>query len=117
MHILADKCQLTLHSLSKIQLIVNNPSKSGMSSSASHAANQRSNSSSDTRAAKFTRITTPTSRAPSSNASTPHTLSPQIPTFDHIVNKLFSKSLIASLTGKDALLKEVLDCILTNNEN
>ena len=83
----------------------------------SRAANQRSNSPSDTRTASSTQITTPTSPALSSNVSTPLTPSPQIPTFDHIVNKIFSKSLIASLTSKDAVLKEVRDCILTNNES
>ena len=78
----------------------------------SRAANKRSNSPSDTRAGSSTRISSPTSPAPSSNVS-----SPRIPTFDHIVNKIFSKSLIASLTSKDAVLKEVRDCILTNNES
>ena len=59
---------------------------------------------------------TPTSPTHSSNASTPLTPSPHVPTFDYIVSKIFSKSLIASLTSKDAVLKEVRDCILTNNE-
>ena len=31
--------------------------------------------------------------------------------------QIFNKSLIASLTSKDAVLKEVKDCILTNNES
>ena len=47
----------------------------------------------------------------------PLTPSPQTPTFDHIVTKIFSKSLTASLTSKDAVLKGVRDCILTNNES
>ena len=60
--------------------------------------------------------TTPISPALSSNVSTPVTPSPQITTFDNIVNKIVSKSLNAALTSKDAVLKEVRDCILTNNE-
>ena len=81
------------------------------------AANQPSNSPSATRAANPTLISTPTSTALSSNISIPLTTSPPIPTFDHIFNKIFSKSQIASLSSKDAVLKEVRDCILTNNES
>ena len=77
----------------------------------SRAANKRSNSPSDTR------ISSPTSPAPSSNVSNPLTPSPRIPIFDHRVKKIFSKSLIASLTNKHVVLKEVRDCILTNNES
>ena len=80
-------------------------------------ADQRSNSPSNSRAASFTQIITPLSPAKSSNVSTPLTPSQQIPTFDQILNKLFSKSLIASLTSKDAVFKEVRDRTLTNNEN
>ena len=83
----------------------------------SRTANQRQNSSNDTRAASPLPITTPTSPAHSSNASTPLTPSPHVPTFDYNVSKIFNKSLIASLTSKDAVLKEVRDCILTNNES
>ena len=36
-------------------------------------------------------------------------------TFDYLIWKVFSKFLIASLTSKDAVLKEVRDCILNNN--
>ena len=61
--------------------------------------------------------TTPPSPTHSSNASSPLTPSPHVPTFDYIVSKIFNKSLIASLTSKDAVLKEVRDCILTNNES
>ena len=58
--------------------------------------------------------TTTISPALSSGVSTPLTPSPQLPTFDNIVNKIFSKSLIAALTSKDAVLKEDRDCLLTN---
>ena len=81
------------------------------------SANQRSNSPNDTLAASSTQIIPPTSPTLSSNVSTPPTPSPQIPTLNHIVIKIVSKSLIASLTSKDAVLKEVRDCIHTNNEN
>ena len=77
----------------------------------SRIASQRQNPSIDTRAAITLLITTPTSPAHSSNASTPLTPSPHVPTFDYIVSKIFNKSLIASLTSKDAVLKEVRDCI------
>ena len=83
----------------------------------SRSASQQSKSPSSTRAAISTQITTLTSPALSSNISTPLTLSLQLPMFDYIVNKVFSKSLIASLTSKDAVLKEVRDCTLTNNES
>ena len=64
-----------------------------------------------------TPITTPTSPALSSNISTPLKPSPQLPTFDNNSNKIFSNSLIASLSSRDAVLKEVRDCILTNNKS
>ena len=83
----------------------------------SRAANQRNEPSTNTRAANSPSITTPTSPTHLSNASTPLTPSPYVPTFEYIVSKIFNKSLIASLTSKDAVLKEVRDCILTNNEN
>ena len=82
----------------------------------SRAANQRNEPSNDTRAASSPPIT-PTSPAHSTNASTPLTPRPQVPTFEYIVSKIFNKSLIRSLTSKDAVLKEVRDCILTNNES
>ena len=105
----------------------NSPSKSA---TPSRAANQTTISANDTRAANQTStppnatrtrspllFSTPTSPALSSNLSTPQTPSPQVPSFDHIVNKIFSKSLIALLTSKNAVLKEVLDCIRANNES
>ena len=82
----------------------------------SRSANQRNEPSNDTRAASSPPITTPTSPTRSSNASTTLTPSPQVPTFEYIVSKIFNKSLIASLTSKVAVMKEVRDCILTNNE-
>ena len=83
----------------------------------SRAANQRNEPSNDTRAASSPPITTPTSPAHSSNASTRLTPSPHVPKFEYIVSKIFNKSSIASLTSKDAVLKEVRECILTDNES
>ena len=51
-----------------------------------------------------------------SGVSTPLTPRPQVPTFDNIKCKILSKSLTASLTNKDAVPKQVRDCILKNNE-
>ena len=87
------------------------------SPSSSRAANQCNEPSSDTRATGSPLITTPISPTLSSNTSTPLTPIPHVPTFDYIVSKFFNKSLIASLTSKDAVLKDVRDCILTNNES
>ena len=82
----------------------------------SRTANQQVQTTSNPREASSPLDVTPTSPTPSSNASTPLTLSPHVPTFDYIVSKIFNESLIASLTSKDAVLKEVRYCILTNNE-
>ena len=87
------------------------------SPSNSRAANQRNEPSSDTRATSSPLVTTLTSPTHSSNTNTPLTPSPHVPTFDYIVSKVFNKSLIASLTSKDAVLKEVRDCMLTDNES
>ena len=83
----------------------------------SQAANQQSEYQSNPRQSSSPLNITPTSPTHSSNASTPLTPSPNVPTFELIVSKIFNKSLIASLTSKDAVLKEVRECILTNNEN
>ena len=82
----------------------------------SRTANQTTQHSSTSSKASTPLNTTPTSPTHSSNASTPLTPSPHVPTFEYIVSKIFNKFLIASLTSKDAVLKEVRDCILTNNE-
>ena len=80
-------------------------------------ASQRPNLLNNNRGASPLQITTPTSPTHSSDVSTPLTPSPHVPTFDFILSKIFNKSLIASLTSKDAVLKEVRDCILTNNKS
>ena len=87
------------------------------SPSNSRDANQRNEPSSNNCATGSSLITTPTSPIHSSNTSTPLTPSPHVPTFDYIISKIFNKSLIGSLTSKDAVLKEVRDCILTANES
>ena len=59
---------------------------------------------------------TPRRSSSHSNLSTPLTDSPQIMSFERVVGKVFSKGLIASLTSKDAVLKEVRDCIIWGDE-
>ena len=86
-------------------------------SSNSRAVNQQVESTSNPREASSPHNVAPTSPTYSSNASTPLTPSPHVPRFEYIVSKIFNKSLIASLTSKNAVLKEVRDCILTNNES
>ena len=63
-------------------------------------------------------VTTSTPRRFSShsNLSTPLTDSPQVMSFERVVGKVFSKGLIAPLTSKDAVLKEVRDCIIRGDE-
>ena len=80
-------------------------------------ASQRPSSINNTRAGSPLQTATPTSPAHSSNVSIPLTPSPHVPTFDYTVSKIFKKYLISSLTSKDAVLKEVRDCIQTNNES
>ena len=86
-------------------------------STSSRTANQSTQNLSTPHATSTAQSTTPPSPTHSSNASTPLTPSPHVPTSDYIVSKTFNKSLIASLTSKDAVLKEVRDRILTNNES
>ena len=83
----------------------------------SRTANQQVEPTSNPREASSPLDVTPTSPTPSSNSSTPLIPSPHVPTFHYIISKIFNKSLIAFLTSKDAVLKEVRDCILTNNES
>ena len=59
---------------------------------------------------------TPRRSSSHSNLSTPLTDSPQVVSFEKVVGKVFNKGLIASLTGKDAALKEVRDCIIRGDE-
>ena len=67
----------------------------------------------------FTDNPTPSTQRQSSshsNISTPLTDSPQVLSFDKVVGKMFNKGLIASLTSKDAVLKEIRDCIIHSDE-
>ena len=61
-------------------------------------------------------LCTPRRSSSHSNLSTPLTDSPQVVSFEKVVGKVFNKGLIASLTSKDALLKEVRDCIIRGDE-
>ena len=40
----------------------------------------------------------------------------EVQRLSNTINKIFSKKLFAFLTGKDAILKEVRDCVLRNDE-
>ena len=51
------------------------------------------------------------------NISTPLTDSPQVLSCDKVITKVFNKNLLASLTSKDAVLKEVRDCIIRSEHN
>ena len=58
---------------------------------------------------------TPRRSSSHSNLSTPLMDSPQVISFEKVVGKVFNKGLIASLTSKDAVLKEVRDCIIRSD--
>ena len=59
---------------------------------------------------------TPHQSSSHSNISTPLTDSPQVLSVDKVVGKVFNKGLIASLTSKDEVLKEVRDCIIRSDK-
>ena len=42
---------------------------------------------------------------------------PYLDSFNFALSKIFSSTLMASLTTKDAILREIRDCILTKNED
>ena len=52
-----------------------------------------------------------------SNISTPLTDGTQVLSFNEVVAKVFNKNLIASLTSKEAVLKEGRDCIIRLTRN
>ena len=114
--------EIQLSSSLSINLIEKTQLSSTMSQQAS-SLKGKSISSRTTRASprvSFTdNATTSTPRRSSyhSNLSTPLTDSPQVVSFEKVVGKLFNKGLIASLTSKDAVLKEVRDCIIRGDED
>ena len=64
--------------------------------------------------------TTPATKTSSNTETTPSTSA--VDTADDMIfrdtlNKIFSKKLLALLTGKDAILKEVRDCVLGKDED
>ena len=59
---------------------------------------------------------TPRQSSSQSNISTPLTNIPQVLSSDKVVGKIFNKGLLASLTSKGAVLKEVRDCIIRSDE-
>ena len=65
---------------------------------------------------------TPITPTTDTTATSPSTTSPSVDdlyldSFNFALSKIFSSSLMASLTTKDAILKEIRDCILTDNED
>ena len=59
---------------------------------------------------------TPRQSPSTSNISTRLTDRPQVRSFDKVVGKVFNKNPIATLTSKDAVLKEVRDRIIRSEE-
>ena len=59
---------------------------------------------------------TPRQSPSHSNISTPLTDSPQVLSFDKVIGKKSNKNLIASLTSKDAVLKDIRDFIIRSDE-
>ena len=62
-------------------------------------------------------LNTPRQSTSHSNTIIPLTDSPQVLSFDKVIGKVFNKGLIASLTSKDAVLKEFKDCIIRSDED
>ena len=63
--------------------------------------------------------TTPATNRLSNTETTPYTsavVTVEDMRYTDTLNKIFSKKLLAILTGKDAILKEVRDCVLRNDE-
>ena len=60
---------------------------------------------------------TPRRSSSHSHLRTLLTDSPQVISFEKVVAKVFNEGLIASLTSKDAVLKEVRDCIIRSDED
>ena len=114
--------EIQLSSSLSINLIEKTQLSSTMRQQAS-SLKEKSISSRTTRASprvSFTdNATTSTPRRSSyhSNLSTPLTDSPQVVSFEKVVGKVFNKGLIASLTSKDAVLKEVRNCIIRGDED
>ena len=65
---------------------------------------------------KNTTTNTPCRSSSHSNLSTSLMDSPQVLSFEKLLGKVFNKRLIASLTSKNAVLKEVRDCIIQSEE-
>ena len=60
---------------------------------------------------------TPITPTTDTTATSPSVDDLYLDSFNFALSKIFSSSLMASLTTKDAILKEIRDCILTDNED
>ena len=113
--------EIQLSSSSSINLIENSTISTKMSQQVSAMKGKTTSicSSRTSPRVSFTDNTNPNTPRQSSlhsNFSTPLTDNPQILFFDKVVGKVFNKGLIASLTSKDAVLKEVRACIIRSDE-
>ena len=61
--------------------------------------------------------TTPITTTTDTTATSPSVDDLYLDSFNFALSKIFSSSLMASLTTKDAILKQIRDCILTDNED
>ena len=108
-------------SSSSINLIENstNSSKISQQVSAMKSKSTSTPSTGTSHRISFTDTANPNTPRPSpshSNISTPLTDCSQVLSLDKVVAKVFNKGLIASLTCKDAVLKEARDCIIRSDE-
>ena len=114
--------EIQLSSLSSINLIDKSETSSKMSQQVSSMKGKSASNRSSRTSPRVYFNDNPTLNTPrrsssqQSNLSTPLTNSPQVLSFEKVVEKVFNKGLIASLTSKDAVFKEVRDCIIRSDE-
>ena len=113
--------EIQLSSPSSINLIQKFTTSSKMSQQVSSMKAKSTSTRSSRASPRFSFTDNPTANTPRrfsshSNLSTPLTDSPQVLSFENVVGKVFNRGLIASLTSKDAVLKEVRDCIIRSDE-
>ena len=113
--------EIQLSSTFSINLNENSKSSSTMSQQVSSmkgkaASNRASRTSTRVSFTDIPSPNTPRQSSSHSNIITPLTDSPKFLSFDELVGKVFNKGLIASLTSKNSMLKEVRDCIIRDDE-
>ena len=113
--------EIQLSSSLSINLIEKTKTSSKMSQQASSMKGKSASTRANRASPRVSFTDNPTTNTPRrssshSNLSTPLTDSPQVISFEKVVGRVFNKGLIASLTSKDAALKEVRDCISRPDE-